>query len=279
VLTHVAIDWRAFQDGPDAAAFQALEGLTWSSGMAARDGLQVFYVLDPLSRDRVQIDPALPVELGRRFADEPVRRAFKHCAMRLARDYHPPYLALASEINTYFKSHPDDAEPFLSLYRETAEAVKQISPATRVTATLQYELLTGTFDGIPRWDGLERFGDALDVVAITTYPSPFFSGPDAIPADYYLQLSRHSTKPVLVAESGWPTGGGASFHGSTANQERFLRRFVELTAGLKLELWIWWFLHDWEGKGYPAFFQTMGLRTSKGAAKPSWQTWTAMVAR
>jgi hypothetical protein len=80
VLHHVKIDWTAFVDGPDAASFSELEGLKWVSGMAVRDQLDVFYVVDPLRPDREQMDPALPASLGRRFADESVRRAFKHCA-------------------------------------------------------------------------------------------------------------------------------------------------------------------------------------------------------
>ncbi len=279
VLKHLEVDWQAFLAGPDAASFKELEGLAFVSGMAKRDDLHMFYVIDPLEHNREAIDQKLPPAIGRRFGDAAVRQAFTHYAMRIAKEYKPTYLGLASEINTYFTHHPDDAQAFVSLYKETYQAVKQLSPATQVTATLQYESLSGTIGGSPHWEYLDWFGDTLDVVAISTYPSPFFQNPDAIPADYYTRLARHTTKPAIVAESGGPTGGSAAFHGSEQNQERFLRRFVELTSDLDLRLWVWWFLHDWAGPGYPDFFKTMGLRTSQGHPKPSWETWKAMVAR
>lgn len=279
VLYHVKVDWTAFVNGPEAPSFREQEGLKWASGMAVRDQLQVFYVIDPLEPDRNEIDRQLPASIGRRFSDEKVRLAFTHCAMRIAEEYHPPYLALGSEVNTYLRRHPEDLPHLVSLLQDTAAAIKRLSPATKITATLQYELLSGTHDGTPQWDLLNALEPALDVVAITTYPSPHFNDPDAIPASYYAQLKQHTSKPVIIAESGWPTGGPAAYGGSEEKQERFLRKFVELTSDLDVELWIWWFLHDWEGAGYPDFFKTMGLRTSDGRPKRSWATWQALAAR
>jgi exo-beta-1,3-glucanase (GH17 family) len=97
-----------------------------------------------------------------------------------------------------------------------------------------------------------------------------------MPADYYSRILAHTGLPVVIAESGWPTGGDPAWHGSDANQTRFLTRVAELTQPLTLSLWIWWFLHDWAGAGYPAFFQTMGLRNSDGTTKPSWSTWQSI---
>ena len=52
-----------------------------------------------------------------------------------------------------------------------------------------------------------------------------------------------------------------------------------LTSALDLRLWIWWFLHDWDGPEYGAFFQTMGLRASDGGVKESWASWLDLVQR
>ena len=115
------------------------------------------------------------------------------------------------------------------------------------------------------------FEDKVDVIAITTYPSPWFNNPGDMPENYYTQLKQHTDKPIIVAESGWPSSGNPSYHGSLVNQNRFLERFIELTADIDLELWIYWFLHDWDD--IPDFFRTMGLRTSRGIPKPAWFTW------
>ena len=75
----------------------------------------------------------------------------------------------------------------------------------------------------------------------------------------------------MIAESGWPTAGGAG--ASIANQTAFLERLPELTKDLNLRLWIWWFPHDWAGTGYAEVFKTMGLRQANGTPKPAWDSW------
>jgi hypothetical protein len=42
---------------------------------------------------------------------------------------------------------------------------------------------------------------------------------------------------------------------------------------MEIELWIWWFLHDWQGEGFAEYFRSMGFLTSDGKEKASWSTW------
>jgi len=88
----------------------------------------------------------------------------------------------------------------------------------------------------------------------------------------------HTSKPIIIAESGWPTGGSSEFHGSSENQKDFVAKIPELAKEINLKLWIWWFLHDWQGEGYPDYFKTMGLKTSDGQEKPAWKTWQQIFA-
>jgi hypothetical protein len=279
VRTNVEVDWEDFLESPDPQSFGQLQHLTFAGGMAKRTRLKSLLVITPTDSNTGEFYKSLPKRMGNSFGDKQVRQAFANCTIRIAKDYKPEYLALGNEINSYFKRHPDDVANFFSLYEEIYTAVKKVSPATRITISLQYELLTGTFDGTPQWTLLDQFGAHLDVLAISTYPSPFFGDPARIPDDYYTQLSRHGKQPVIVVESGWPTQGNKKLGASPENQDRFLTRFVELTAGLDLDLWIWWFLHDWDGEGYPDFFKSMGLRTANGIPKPSWQTWQEIHSR
>ncbi len=286
VLHHVHLskeDWKNFATGESVNSYSAYPGLEFIVLMAVRHNLEVFVVIDPLTSNREEISPN-PFANG--FHDPNIRNAFKNFSLRIARDCHRltngkilKYTALGSEVNTYFKSHPNDASNFITLYRETYRLLKSEFPQTRITSTLQYELLNGRFDGNPRWDIILQFGAQLDAVAITTYPSAFFENPDAIPNDYYLRLKQFTKKPIVVAESGWPTAGDPSWHGSKENQKRFLARFIELTSKMNLKLLIWWFLHDSTGEGYPAYFRSMGLRTSDGVAKPAWETWQKIFSR
>lgn len=106
-----------------------------------------------------------------------------------------------------------------------------------------------------------------------TLPGHGPADPGLIPADYYSRIRQYSSKPLIIAESGWPSGGDKAYHGSKENQKKFLATVDRLSEAAGLKLWIWWFLHDWEGEGYPAFFKTMGLRNAKGKEKLAWKEW------
>lgn len=278
VLHHTGIDWAMFVQGSDiqrdAATTPHLESTNFIAGMAELKGLKTFIVLDPISQNREEIDP---LAIGPDFNDGNVRNAFKNYAVRIARDYKPVYMGLLPEANTYITKHPDDADNIISLYKETYDLVKQESPQTIVTATFQLEAMAGAAGNNPQWEIIDLFEPKLDVIAVTTYPSFFFDNPDALPNTYYSQIAQHTSKPIIFAESGWSSGGDVQFHGSYENQERFLRRIVELTSDIDLRLWIWWFLHDQRieipGNPIQDWFKTLGLRESDGTAKLSWITW------
>ncbi|MBS3061013.1 MAG: hypothetical protein J4215_00345 [Candidatus Diapherotrites archaeon] len=274
VLHHSAIDWNKFSENANAPRSADktpnLEQTNFVALMAKQNQLNVLIVVDPLRSDRLEIDPNV-APIGFKFQDSAVRAAFRNYTMRIVRDYKPKYLGIGSEINTYMRKHPEDALFLISAIKEIIAEVKYESPDTIVTTTFQFEELTGKVNGSSQWDLLEQIEPSVDVVAITTYPSPFFESPGKIPEDYYRQLGSHTQKPVIIAESGWPSAGEPGFHGSEQNQAEFIKRLPVLTQDLNLQVWIWWFLHDWSGEGYADFFKSMGLRTSDGNEKPAWQ--------
>lgn len=184
---------------------------------------------------------------------------------------------MGSEVNTYFASHPADLGNYLSLVGETYAAVKKVNPAVIVTASFQFEELVKMVSaGTTEWTMVTKLAPKLDAVAITTYPSILFNSPSDLPTDYYTRLRNYTTKPVIIAESGWPSGGN---RGSPQNQITFLDRLIFLTKDLKPQLLIWWFPHDWSEGGYPEAFATMGLRTSGGVPKPAWDKWLSIYKR
>ena len=290
VLHHSKPDWNAFAETTEAARSLELtpnlEGVNFIVLMTRQNSLKVFLVVDPLASDREQIDgklyeafPSTQFEQPLSFGSSFVRDAFKNYAVRLARDYKPEIMGLGSEVNTYMQKHPEDADNLVSLIRETAVLVKQESPNTKITATMQFESLTGTFgSGSSQWEIFNKITSIVDYAAITTYPSLVFENPEKIPENYYSQLNLHTSKPIIIAESGWPTGGSSEFHGSSENQKDFVAKIPELAKEINLKLWIWWFLHDWQGEGYPDYFKTMGLKTSDGQEKPAWKTWQQIFA-
>jgi len=270
VLHHVQIDWELFENTSDVDINQSeeLQFLYFITEMSKLYNLDVFIVIDPLTQNRENLDPN---SVGMNFSVSGVRQAFKNIAIHIAQYYSPIYLGLGSEVNTYIHHHPEDKNNFISLYKETYDLVKQESSETKITTTLQFESMAGLHEAEAHFEIIDEFEPKLDIIGITTYPSPYFRTPDEIPDTYYSQLKEYTNKPVIVAESGWPSGGNLAYHGSEKNQRRFLIRFVELTIDIDLELWIWWFLHDWEE--YGDFFSTMGLRKSNGIPKTSWFVW------
>lgn len=276
ILHHVKVDWQLFQDSVFEGSTPTFEHLNFISAMAKQRGLRLFIVIDPLSSDRTIIDPDLPISVGQNFSAEKVRNAVKNCAIRLVRDYQPIYLGIFSEINTYLKNHSAETSAVVSLIEETRATIHASASSTIVTSTFQFELLNGKVNGTPQWEILQSIAPKLDAIGISTYPSLWFESPAAMPDNYYAELKTYSSKPVIVAESGWPSAGSSEFHGSEENQNRFLVKFLQLTSTIDLKLWIWWFFHDWEGEGYPDYFKSMGLKSSNGSDKPAWKTWQSV---
>ena len=64
--------------------------------------------------------------------------AFVKSAKALARMY-PPYLCLATEINFLALQRLNEYLHFASLYKEAYQAVKQVSPKTKVFVSFQWE--------------------------------------------------------------------------------------------------------------------------------------------
>lgn len=279
ILHHSKVDWPYCAGITTAENSAITQNLNFITGLAKEAQLSLFLVIDPLETHRERIDPDLAPTVGTNFADRLVRQAFTNCALRIAQTVKPAYLALGSEINTYILKNPQDSQNLVSLYTETYRRIKQEIPELQMSTTFQFELLNGTFSGLAQWSLLEELEPSLDFIAISTYPSPWFKSPKQIPRNYYRQLRKHSAKPIVIAESGWPSGGDRAYHGSQHNQNQFIKQLPRLSRGIDLRLWIWWFLHDWASGGYGDFFNTMGLRYSDGGAKRSWYLWQQLKAR
>lgn len=265
VLTHEHVDWANFVSSSDPADESGLAGIKFVSAMAEQRNMELFIVVDYRGNDGTGFGGTA---LGEDFSDPEVRNAFKNFAVRLARDYSPKYLGLGSEVNTYMNLNSGDADNLRSLIAETRAAVKDAAPATIVTSTFQYEEMIDKNE----WNYFDAVEPSVDMVAITTYPSLKFSSPSAIPENYYKQVRSHSSKPLIIAESGWPSEG-TNYHGSEANLDAFLDRVVELNSGNDLKLWIYWFVHDWAGEEYGDYFKSMGLKKSDGTPKSAWEIW------
>ena len=112
---------------------------------------------------------------------------------------------------------------------------------------------------------IDIFRPELDVVGLTTYPSPFHASPAELPPDYYAWMSHHirKTDEVLFMEVGWPTTGT----GSEEEQVAFIQRLPGLLQGVNISVVAWALLHDVGLAAFDENLNTVGLATRAGQRK------------
>jgi hypothetical protein len=243
-----------------------------------KSGLKPILGLSPTTLDQGRKELDLPADIRRKagaavsFANPIIRKAFVKAAQELAQ-LRPPYLCLATEINFLALQRLNEYLHFASLYKEAYEAVKQVSPQTRVFVSFQWEWVRILDAREPhKINGhskvIDIFRPQLDVVGLTTYPSLFHSSPADLPYDYYSWIYRHinRTDEVLFMEVGWPTGGS----GHDREQQAYIQRLPELLNRVNVSVIAWALLHDVALAEFDANLNTVGLIYSNGQKKPGY---------
>ncbi|MEW5995985.1 MAG: hypothetical protein AB1657_00105 [Candidatus Micrarchaeota archaeon] len=213
--------------------------------------------------------------------DEANRRAYKDAAVAFAEEYKPEYLGLGIEVNILYEKSPSDFDSFVSLYDETYDAVKAVSPNTKIFTVFQLEKMKGLDGGLfggennpadAQWELLSRFPKS-DLIAFTTYPDLIYKNPSEIPSDYYSEIPTHTDKPIAFTEIGWHSAASpAGWESSEDEQAEFVTRFFDLTSGLDMKLAVWSFLY---GQDTVEPFNSMGLLRGDGTSRPAWDAWRA----
>jgi hypothetical protein len=121
---------------------------------------------------------------------------------------------------------------------------------------------------------IDIFRPELDVVGLTTYPSPFHASPAKLPLDYYFWIYHHikNTDEVLLMEVGWPTSGS----GNEREQQAFIRRLPELLNRVNVSVVAWALLHDVGLAEFDANLNTVGLVTNNGQRKIGYEEFKAL---
>jgi hypothetical protein len=217
--------------------------------------------------------------------------------------FHPRYLGLASEINTYMDAYPDDAGNFISLYNEIYALVKAEAPETEIFVSFQWDDLNNMFpqpeEGnrqrmSPNWEQIEIFEPNLDLWAISTYPYFVFNSGAEIPADYYTPILSRTEKPLAIAEGGFSSQPVGFAQGSPEDQVAYFNT-VHTQLGSRLAFWVNTLLDDFNLDSYAeqmkkdgrnpqdaqnlSAFAYIGLRNSDGSPKPALDVWDDMLNR
>lgn len=289
--------WEDFVEDPEGES-QTRTDLINQTKLAHQNGLEYIFVLDPLNGLNRREFIGLPEGWEADFANPRVWSAHRNYALWIVRTFHPRYLGLASEINTYMDAHPDDAPNFISLYHELYALIKAEAPETQIFVTFQWDDLNNMFPQpeerdrqkfVTNWEQVEAFEPNLDVWAISTYPYFVFSSASEIPVDYYSPLLARTDKPVAVAEGGFASVESGPFTNTPEDQTAYLNAIHDQLGGSRLVFWVNLLLTDFnieamtefmiangqspEDAGFLEYFGHTGLQNFDRSAKPALEVW------
>ncbi|OGO20445.1 MAG: hypothetical protein A2Z15_01745 [Chloroflexi bacterium RBG_16_50_11] len=288
------IPWAVFATGDDADSPNIIDiGNQYS--LARQNELEVIFVVDPLNGLNRREFFGLPADWEASFANPQVRTAFTNYTLRIVREFHPTYLGLASEINTYADTNPDDFPNYLSLYNDVYDMVKAEAPETKIFVTFQWEELNNLIPVVAQgepydinWEQVEQFEPKLDLWAISSYPFVIFPSGKDIPADYYAPLLTRTSKPLAVAEGGYTSEPVGPFPGTPQDQVDYLSAIHNQIGGDRLAFWIYLILTDFNMESFAevmnqqghggdiatlSMFASVGLREYDSSPKPALEAW------
>ncbi len=180
-----------------------------------------------------------------------------------ATEYDPDYLGFGVEINIFAKSNPEAYQDFVLYYDMVYAAVKEANPSTKFFTVFQLEQIKGLDGGLfggvndpeqNTWDTLNDFKS--DLAVFTTYPCLIYKDPSEIPADYYTEITEHTSKTIAFTEMGWYRNNITGWESSMDEQIEFIEFYFNATSTLDIEFETWSFLYDPETF---APFDSMGL--------------------
>jgi hypothetical protein len=216
----------------------------------------------------LQTPPELP---DATLSDPDWRRLYIDSAKAIINASRPRFFSLGNEVNRWYEHHGYSGDNgfnhFVSLYNETYDAVKSLSPETEVFCVFSREIVSQNRKA--NMSVLELFDpDRLDLVMLTTYPHSVqgINKVGDIPNDYYSSVFNHTDeKKIGFSEAAWPS---IPHFGGEDGQSAFIENITgRLTEGLNLDFLGWPWLHDIGPT------DATGLRYNDGFPKSALKTW------
>jgi len=217
-----------------------------------------------------------------RNLDEKTLQKYVAGAADFASKYRPRYLGLGVDTDALYTRSPADFDKFVKLFDRTCDAVKAVSPGTKILTVFQLEKMKGLNGGLygetndlsnDLWFLLDKFPRA-DLIAFNTYPGMIYKTPFEIPADYFRGIKDHTSKQLAINGTGWQSAEGTSgWPGSEALQAEYVQAFLWRTRDLNFEFTAWSYLYD--PTTLPEPFNSMGLLRGDGTPRWAWYGWQA----
>ncbi len=235
-------------------------------------GRGIFNVPDTPSDDGEWIQNSPTTASG--GVSETNKQIYLDSTIDFVKKYKPKYFGIGVEVNIFAEKNPDAFEEFVPFYNEVYDAIKIVSPDTKVFTVFQLEKMKGLpmwkiEESKSNWELIDRF--KTDIIAFTTYPGIFYKDVSDIPEDHYAEIKSYVSKPIAFTEIGWHSKDSPDgWESSEQEQAEFIKRFFKLTEDLEIEMAIWSFMYDQDAIEP---FDSMGLINNDGTKKLSWYEW------
>ncbi len=209
------------------------------------------------------------------LSDEEWQTLYVESVIDCVRVCKPAFVSTGNEVNRWFEAYgaePDDPngfQHFVSLHEKIYDAVKAVSPETKVFCVFSREIVEQYREA--DMSVLLMFDSSkLDMLMLTSYPYAVSSvnRPSDIPVDYYAEASSYL--PGLdfgFSELGWSSL--EVFGGEVAQADFLVNASSVLTVdqGLDLKMFGYCWLHDLDGN------DTVGLISYEGVNRQAYEVW------
>ena len=216
-----------------------------------------------------------PDIIGATLANPAWRNAYKQSALNIVRAARPLYLSLGNEVNRWYEQYganngdPNGFQYYVSLYNEIYDAIKEVSPQTKVFCIFAREIVDENRETdlkvVKMFDP-----DKMDMLIFTSYPNAVqgINSPSHIPDDYYSRALQYMPgKPFGFSEVGWPA---LDAFGGEQGQADFIGQVVgrlTIEQGVNLQLFGWPWLSALDGT------DPMALIKKDGSARLAYYIW------
>lgn len=206
------------------------------------------------------------------LSDSAWRNLYKQSAIEVVKGSYPLYISLGNEVNKWFEKYglegPDGFKHFVSLYEEIYDAIKKLSPETKVFCTFAREIVSEHREA--NLEVLRLFDkNKMDILIFTSYPYAIgLTNPSMIPENYYSKAAGYMPeKQFGFSEIAWPSI--EALGGEQAQADFIMHAAGRLTRdqGINLHLFGWPWLHDLNEN------DAIGLIKRNGTEKLSYIIW------
>lgn len=249
-----------------------LKRVKWIADLAHDHERSLIVNLDWLADNRKGIRGT-----GWRFAQPATQQKFIETALSICEQYHPEYLNLGVETNFYALTDSADFKAFLRTYHTTKQLVNKRFPATKVSVSLQLELLMGNHTSWSKKATMEvfnAFNNDFDIVALSTYPHSNTRAFDNFKS--LTKLLQQTKKPFGIFETSVPT----SLY-SEQKQDAYLTELLDyLQQSRQCNLLVWTSIADTQPLSTKLpWIHYLGLYQSTFMPKKAASEWAAWRAR